>query len=209
MVDHALHNEGQPPSYETVKSYRHKLQPLLSKANAIAEARCFAFGLPNTSIHRAVIGILSDFAEKVRYYNLDLITKGHIETENPIAVWWQHVTQPVLDKHQPHRAVRREARELGELADRVGTLRYQTEEGSSVISIADMLSRDADRRAAIPWERMYVLQIARFLAKLLGELGHIAQVEHTIYAPDFSEIFQLFDQDDDRLRRLKTWSIYI
>ncbi len=52
------------------------------------------------------------------------------------------------------------------------------------------------------------MQIARFLARLLSELGTQAQAVGMDTVPYFSEFFVTFNNDDDYFRSRKTWSIY-
>ena len=61
---------------------------------------------------------------------------------------------------------------------------------------------------ARPWERIYVLQIARFVGKVMSSLGYAAQGQRLEDVPYFSEFFAIFNNQDAYLRRRKVWSIH-
>jgi hypothetical protein len=52
---------------------------------------------------------------------------------------------------------------------------------------------------------MYVLQIARFLARLLSELGSLGYRMSPQIIPELSEFYRVFENDDREFRKRKTW----
>ena len=66
--------------------------------------------------------------------------------------------------------------------------------------------RSAEAQRARPWERMYLLQLARFVATVLRELGERAQARR-LSVPCLIEFFYLFMETDRYFRTRKTWSL--
>jgi hypothetical protein len=52
------------------------------------------------------------------------------------------------------------------------------------------------------------MQIIRFLAFLLSDVGYAAHARSLSDVPHLSEFFAIFKNDDNYLRRRKRWSIY-
>jgi hypothetical protein len=215
-VDYAITEGGAYPAPGALRHAGHDLAKLLDDADRIAGRRGLSSTdrLPRTDIHGAIVSTLSEFANNVtRYFNLDLVTQdprivGH---EDPVAAWSQRVTKRVLAKHyRPHLREQHEtqARQIEVLLADVTRVRFHAETGEPITDVYDGSRRSAAARIARPWERMYVLQIARFLGKLLGHLGYLAHTEGLEDIPYFSEFFAIFNNRDSYLRRRKTWSIH-
>ncbi|HWC47867.1 MAG TPA: hypothetical protein VG448_03190 [Solirubrobacterales bacterium] len=213
VVDHAL-REGDFPSNEQVRRYRHDLSSLLEAVDKVAKGLSLDADrrLPQTEIHKGIIGTLSNFADNLtRYYNLDLVTRaaGVQEREDPIAEWVAQVTQPVLAKHYRERHQRHHLANAYAMEQAAGPhmmVRFFTEDGKLIDSPGAMVLRSLETEFARRWERMYVLQLARFVGKVLSELGFRGNGRGDI--PYFSEFFALFGNSDAYLRGRKTWSIH-
>jgi hypothetical protein len=213
VVDHALSKDGAFPASETLKSYGHRLHDLLALTEQIVVRRGIEISRPTSAIHGGIIDTLSEFATNVtRYYNLELLAgDGKVATrDDPIAAWYRRVTEPILALHykaQVREKHEREARALEALIGDFTSVRHQSETGEVIDSVYKGSALSAANRAAKPWERMYVLQIARFVGAALGELAHAAHVAE-LEVPAFVEMFGLFNNDDALFRNRKTWSIY-
>lgn len=212
VLDHAL-TEGDFPDEKKVRRFGHDLSQLLGAADAVA-ARLQLPGderLPRSPIHEGIITTLSNFATNVtRYYNLDVLTgaSGVEEREDPIVEWIRLVTQPVLERHYTSRAERghlENAASIEAMAAPYMVVRFFTEDGTLIDSPGAASIRTAETEFARRWERMYVLQLGRFVGSLLGELGHLGRATHEI--PHLSEYFGIFRNSDKYFRERKTWSI--
>ncbi|HVY77066.1 MAG TPA: hypothetical protein VG898_01005 [Solirubrobacterales bacterium] len=216
VVDHALEHEGKYPSNEQVKRYGHDLSSLLEAADGVAGRREIEpeRRLPKSDIHDGIVGTLSNFATNLtRYYNLDLVTDA-AEVEDrvdPIVEWLQRVTEPVLALHYPQRSLRRNLSRAMAIEEMVGPymlVRFFAEDGTPIQTAGAASLRTAETEFARRWERMYVLQLARFVGAVLAELGFQAQVTGFEDIPYFSEFFSLFHNSDAYFRNRKTWSIH-
>ncbi|HET8956062.1 MAG TPA: hypothetical protein VFN18_10430 [Solirubrobacterales bacterium] len=212
MLDHAV-SEGDFPSEKKMRRFGHNLSELLDAADEVAgrlqqsdEAR-----LPRSEVHQGIVTTLSNFATNVtRYYNLDVLTgaSGVEGREDPIVEWIRRVTQPVLERHYTSRAERghlENAAAMEAVAGPYMMVRFFTEDGILIDSPGAMSMRMAETEFARRWERMYVLQLARFVGSLLGDLGYLGTATHEI--PHLSEYFGIFRNSDRYFRERKTWSI--
>jgi hypothetical protein len=213
IVDHSI-EKGDFPSNEEVRRYGHDLSLLLAAADRVAERLEMPSEkrLPGSAIHQGIIKTLSDFARNLtRYYNLDLVTgaTGVEDREDPIAEWVERVTMPVLVLHYPEASQRRHlanAAAIEQMAGPTMFVHFFAEDSQLIDSAGAASLRTAETEFARRWERMYVLQLARFVGGVLGELGHRGMKRGDI--PYFSEVFGLFGNPDSYLRSRKTWSIH-
>ncbi len=197
----------------TLKDYGHDLGTLLGEADALAER----YGLegdgrlPRSEIHTAIIEVLGDFANNLtRYYNLEFVAgDARAAAEDPITSWFNRVTIPVLKMHDAERSRKRreeQAAMMGAFED-FALVRHHAEDGTPISSMEAGALHVGATKFARRWERMYVLQIARFLGELMYALGVKAQGTNPDI-PYFVEFFVLYLNDDSFLRSRKTWSIY-
>jgi hypothetical protein len=118
---------------------------------------------------------------------------------------------PVLNSHYRRRQRERHevnASQVEDLLREVATVRFHAETGVELNSAYDASLLLGMTRFAIPYTRMYVMQIARFLGGLLSELGYAGYQLESPIIPHLSEFFAIFNQPDDYFRRRKRWSIY-
>jgi hypothetical protein len=216
VVDHALTNAGVFPTNKEVRDYGHNLARLLDQADAIAERRNLTGNsrLPRTEIHAGIISVLTDFANNVtRYYNLDFITGGRrvAQRDDPTKAWFRLVVTPVLEKHYGPRQqerYRRNAQIISELMQPFTMVRHVAETGEPLDTVFDASLQTGVTEFAKPYVRMYVLQLVRFIGRLLGELGYAAYGTQLDTIPHLSEFFAIFNNDDEYFLKRKTWSIY-
>ncbi len=216
VVDYAASNGGTFPANDTVRKYGHDLAKLLERADQIADARG-ATGdgrLPRSTIHNAIVSVLTDFATNVtRYYNLELVT-AHVPAvakQDPIAMWFEKVVEPILGKHYTQRHQIRHgmnAKLVSKILDPIAVVRFTSEQGASLDNAFSASMQTAMTDFAKPLARMYVLHFARFFSHLFTSLTHAAHAAQVPVIPYLSEFFAIFDNDDTLFRRRKTWSIY-
>jgi hypothetical protein len=216
VVDHALINAGTFPSNEEVRDYGHNLARLLDQADAIAERRKLSADvrLPRTEIHAGIITVLTDFASNItRYYNLDLITGNPriAQRDDPTKAWFQMVVTPVLKKHYGARQQerhRKNAQIIAEIMQPIAMVRHVAETGEPLETVFAASLQTGVTEFAKPYVRMYVMQLIRFIGRLLGELGYAAYSTQLDTVPHLSEFFAIFNNDDEYFLKRKTWSIY-
>lgn len=217
VVDYALENKGKFPSNKELRAYGHNLRELLERADQIAARRGLSspkYRMPQSIIHTSIVKVLSDFATNItRYYNLDFVTgqPNAARIIDPVASWFQSVTQPILDKHyKEHHRLKHEynARLIHQILSPFSLIRFHDEKGEELNTPFDASKQTAITDFAKPYTRMYVMQIIRFLARLLSELGYASYGKRLGIIPQFSEFFGIFNNSDKYFKERKTWSIY-
>lgn len=117
----------------------------------------------------------------------------------------------MLDAHyRPHQKERhqRNAQLIDQLIGEYTLVRHHSEAGDLLDSVYEASMQTAITDFAKPYTRMYVMQIARFLAQLLSELGYAAHHCGLETVPHLSEFFAIFNNSDKYFKQRKTWSIY-
>ncbi|MEJ7784472.1 MAG: hypothetical protein WKF96_06685 [Solirubrobacteraceae bacterium] len=208
-LDAALANDGAFLDGAALRRFGHRLDGLLDSVADRADARGVALAQrPSTGIHRAIIAALTDFAANVnRYYNLEILAAASVTAHDPIAVWHTTVTRPVLAAHYTEGQRRRDEERAAAISVPATTMVWVVatgETGEPVRDLEDVMLRGARGRVARPWERMYILQLARYVTRVIGEFGVQAQAKG-MPVPFLEEYFQAFQVDDADFRSRKTW----
>lgn len=218
VVHHAIENKGRFPTEADLRRYGHNLNRLLARLDEISRVihptKEPHRHLPHTPIHLGVVEVLSDFANNVtRYYNLDLVagSPSIANTQEPVAQWFDRVVTPILAAHykegirQKHE---RNAQLIQELMGPHSMVSYTAESGTPLNSLFDASMQTAITSFATPYVRMYVMQIIRFVAVLISELGHLALRNGLQTVPYLSEFFAVFNNSDAYFKSRKCWSIH-
>lgn len=214
LVDYAIDNGGRFPAERAMRSYGHDLATLLSSVEAIGIRRDLDAELPATQIHKDIISTLSNFATNVtRYYNVNVLVGSSTvgPSDDPIAAWYRKVTEPIIAARYTARRRDRDtanAHIMETLAGPFSMVRHESETGERIDSLYAGANATSVTKVAKPWERMHVLQIARFVGNIVSDLGRVAQSKGVSDIPDLSEFFAIFGNDDSYFRSRKVWSIY-
>lgn len=208
-LDAAVSSQGQFLDGASLRRYGHRIDHLFGEVDRVARARGISDArLPDTPIHRAILRTVTDFASNLgRYYNLEVLSPEGSSRDDPIGAWYARVTKPVLQEHDTERRRSRDEAKIAALvppANVFVSVVATSEAGDQIRDVADLMRRRAEANAARPWERMYVLQLARFVTRVIGELASLAQ-QTGLYVPFLDEYFYEFQLDDGEFRRLKIW----
>lgn len=210
VSEHAVRNKGEFPHAATVRTHGHDLPRLLQLVTQIGSRYTDVKAPHNSTIHDAVMEIVTTFANNVtRYYNLESLTRTP-DAQEPAAAWFERVTMPVLTNHASATSIRRvlsNAQIVDAILSGVSLVRFQHESG---VPLTDAFSASAWTgltELARPWERMYVLRIARHLGLVLSEIS-FESYQANVMLPHYGDFFGIFNNDDRYLRSRKTWSIY-
>lgn len=217
LVDYAIQNKGAFPDNQQLRQFGHDLKSLLLAVDAVAASGRLSVDverLPHSPIHDGIIDTLTDFASNVtRYYNLDVVTNAPRANQavDPVASWFSHVVEPIIAKHiseKQQEQVEANAALMEALTGDVTMVLHHSETGQTLDTVYDASRLTGLTKRAEPYVRLYVLQIVRFLASVLSDLGYQAQVAGLDDVPYLSEVFGIFNNDDSMLKSRKTWSIY-
>jgi hypothetical protein len=217
MIDKALTQKGKFPSEESIRNYGHNLAKLLNAVDSVSIARGLTSEwtrLPSDSIHNAIIAELNKFSDNVtRYYNIEFLTNPTVKNriKDPILSWYDNVTTKVLARHLKQRSkqiIETKAKFIGDMLSENTLSRTWNEKGEFVNNIYEESEWAQEVVFARKYVRMYVLQIARFLSCMARELTYISHKAGLEVIPDLIEIYGIFCNEDDLLKRRKTWDIY-
>lgn len=214
LIEHAIQNKGSFPDNQQMRRYGHDLQTLLLAADQIVSVSGKVRRLPTDAVHLAIVGTLSEFATNItRYYNLDFLTNapGVQTREDPIAKWFRTVVSPVIEQHVPvhkRQQIEHNARVMQQLMGPFSTVLHHAENGTELTSVGATSMQTGLLESALPYVRLHVLQIVRFLGSVMSELGYQAHVIGLKDIPHLSEYFAIYNNDDSMLKSRKIWSIY-
>lgn len=215
-VNHALNNAGNFPTPNILRSFGHNLADLLAAVDSLAEHIGLPSSerMPNSEIHNGIVSVLTEFASNVtRYYNLDFVM-GNVHRNaqgDPIGSWYELVTLPILRKHltaKRKEKIERNAKQVSLLMEPITLVSHTSETGEHLSSVYEASVRTGLTEFSNPFERMYVLQFARFYAYVMSALTYAAYKERMEFIPHLSEFFAIYNNDDSYLKSRKTWSIY-
>lgn len=186
------------------------------RAKGIAEEKVWrdeVAPIPSSRIHDGILQTLTDFANNVtRYSNINLLVGiGEQGSKDAIEEWYRTVTQPILGRHYPTGRRNRDARNAALMANILNDCSYTSfhdELGARISSAEEASIRLAMSSFAKRYERLYVLQILRFLGALLSDLGGGASKRQLEDIPSISDFFRIFYHSDDLFLRRSTWSVY-
>jgi hypothetical protein len=193
-----------------MRTLGHRLTVLLDEVQVMVGRRWPAEGelaRPADDVHGAIIEILNEFAIGGRYHNLDALAGAVVR--DPVAAWWADVVSVVIARNLTAEQVERATRWAAFVDAAVGDItlvRQHHVDGSDVRDVSSLALQGTLNADAVPWTRMYTLQIARWLARVLATLSDDALRERDPDIPYLLEFFSRFDQPDRNLRRLKRWT---
>jgi hypothetical protein len=211
VSDHALRHRGRFPESKILRSYGHDLAKLLNRVEAIAAQYEDVEALAMSPIQEAVVDIVGTFAKNVtRYYNLEMLTREMPHATEPAAAWFTKVTLPTLQEHVRASSIDRvmtNAEVVDTMLSGIAQVRFHSETGELISDVFSASARTGLTELAKPWERMYVLRIARYLGRVLSEVS-FESYRTRIELPHFSDFFGMYENSDSYFRSRKTWSIY-
>lgn len=215
LADHAINHQGSFPGNRDLRAIGHDVVSLLNLCEQIGKCldlqRDYS-SRPSDLIHKGIEEVLSLFATKLRYYNLDHLSGSGSDLADPIAMWWEKVATPICERHYTSRQREQDVQEAAVVEDAFGgntLVIHSTEDGTPIQCISEMFRRSRATRVVQRYGRMYVLQIARWLSSIIFELSQTGAYERRIEALlGLHEPFAIFRNEDAYLRRRKRWSIY-
>jgi hypothetical protein len=215
LADHAIQHGGRFPNDEDLRAIGHDVKSLFAQCEAtgahLDQDRPFA-ARPSDPIHRAIEDVLSLFARKLRYYNLNYLAGSHEGQDDPIALWWEQIAVPICERYYSKRqreVDERDAKAMRAMFADAAIFLHAAEDGHPMTDIQELYTRGRATRVVQRYGQLYVLQITRWLASILFELSHQGGYVHCIQPLlGLHEPFAIFYNEDKYFRSRKTWSIY-
>lgn len=214
VIDHALEHVGQFPTNTILKqSYGHDLDSLFRKAQEIRARRVdegLHWDLVDANVATRIMKVLSEFARRTRYYNLDVLTASSVSPNqrDPLAAWFEDVASVLVASYAPSRA-RRDMSFADFLDDVLGdrsAVRHTTEDGRALVSIRDLALHEALMEHVQKEATFHCATIVRYLGEILRALNHHSGPQGVIQIPYLSEFFAGFDNSDSYLKRRRTFT---
>lgn len=208
MLDHYIETNGRFPDFKYLKNeIGHNLKLLQDKAEQVVVRRNLAAQAPSSPIHKAIVFLLSNFAEGDRYSNVNLVIGANRQAD-PIAAWHAQVDLPLFESRvtaRRKRTIAENAHVISRLTGAFAHVLHTSEVGSEVTDVEEASNMTGLYEAVAPHRQLYVLQIIRFWAELLRELQYRAQALGKQDIPYFGELFAAFENDDAYMKTRKTW----
>lgn len=192
---------------KAMREHGHRLDGLVRSVDEMCKRRGFDVERPSAPIHDAIIDVLTGFATNGRYHHLDRLA-GASESEDAGKLWWDTVIVPLAELHYPtkkrafHEWV---AEDLGSKMDEFSMTMGSHVAGGEITSQRQALLDGQMLPVVLPWSRVYVLQIARWLALVMRELTYASYRARDPEVPALNEFFGIFNVDDRYMRSRKTW----
>lgn len=215
LSDYIINSGGTFPTNQDLRNIGHDQSSLLFKCEKVSISlnpdRDYIVR-PNDPIHSGIQEVLSLFATKLRYYNLNRLTAATQTQQDPVALWWEKVATPICDRHYPQQQ-RRKAESRAALVEHIlgdkTVVIHSTETGEGINNLHTLFTHDRKTSVIQKYGQFYTLQIVRWLSSIMFELSHIGAYEkrmETLIGLD--EPFSVFLNNDKYLRGRKAWSIY-
>ncbi|MFG2282781.1 hypothetical protein ACGFNQ_29380 [Streptomyces asoensis] len=209
QVDRKL-THGDFLAHKEMRALSHNLVSLFDAVEEVRQRRYSGdgrFDRPGDPIHESIVRILADFANGGRYFHLDYLGGGQAPGGDAAARWWELVVGETSRRHYGAGKRKRDferAKLLESLFDGAALVRDSLVNGVEIDTVEKAAAVNLQNEAVIPWCRMYTLQIVRWLARLLIELGYDGNGGEDV--PYFADFFSPLNQDDGTLRSRKTWT---
>lgn len=217
IADFVIQNGGRFPSNKELKNkIGHDLDHLFDHAETIS-IRCRQgkkhWERPRTEIHNAIVSVLTEFARRSRYYNLDAVTSSSpAQPSDPMFAWNEQVIKPIIEKHlsaNQRAKIEKNANLIHAMLSEHALVRFTDESGNIMNTVYSASRRSGETDIARKWIPLYILQLARWLTLMLDHLSHEGAYGHQIDALlGLDEHFAIFANEDAYFKSRRTWSIY-
>lgn len=213
MAKIALHVDSkiETGSFVPKKQMRDLGHNLLTLFDAVEEMALRRYSLdsdpyylrPTDPVHAAISEILSEFAVSGRYNHLDRLGTG-TTPETPESRWDAEVIMPIVNRHISTEKLAADKAiwdALGRDTRHIATASVRDVNGMHLLKLEEIAFRQRQYSRSNSWARMYALQLGRWLATILAELGF--EAISTKQVPYLGEYFAWLRNDDRTLRSLK------
>jgi hypothetical protein len=177
LADYAIRNGRVFPTDQDLRKIGHDLSSLIAKCeeigDGISQDRHFKTR-PNDPIHRGIEDVLSLFATKLRYYNLNHLAGADRGQEDPVALWWEKVATPICERHYSKRQREKDKADADAMESFFGEssiVVHTAETGDPIRNVNSLFARARATRVVQKYGRLYTMQIVRWLASIMYDLS--------------------------------------
>ena len=206
IYDFRQQNNNNYPTNDYLRKFSHNISELYSHTMKIADSynlQGLYAELSNDNLHQQIIELLSDFAIKTRYFNLDTITGKKSESQEPLKLWNTTINHEIIKRHYKTNSVNEKFDELVDnlYSENVFVL-HHNDDGKPILNYNDLINEKKFLEVKQKYSMYYVYNVVRYLSCLLQTIDKGLM-------PVASEYFQIFRITDKKyILSLKTWDIY-
>lgn len=206
LYDYRLDNNGSNPGNNFFKrEFGHDIDKLIKTAQRVNRKRGFKIddSSLDDEIVKRIIPLLNDFADKMRYYNLNYLSGETQPGVEPLKRWDSEVASLILQRHyrtSPKRQLHQQ-RLAEALAGRT-VVWFTAEDGSEINSVDAMLQHGDLIHTKQKYSMFYLHSIVHFLSTLFSELEMSGN-----FFPNLREYFEIFQEGSRRhFLNKKSWN---
>ncbi|WP_072680710.1 hypothetical protein [Arcobacter sp. LA11] len=210
LLDYYISNNGEFPTDKFLRKLGHNINKLYKKSVEIKEKYDFNFNYLNSldsEIHKNMINILSDFATRDRYENLNVLVNASQEN-NPISLWFNLVDVKLFDKHiseKKKQKIVHNADIIHMLTGQFTSVLHSSEDGGLISDVREGSFRTGVYSSVSPYRQLYLAQIVRYWTELLWKLQYKAMAIGKEEIPYFSDMFGCFYNDNSYFRGIRNY----
>lgn len=212
LLDYYIHNNMTFPNEDYIRKIGHDLSELYNKSHELIKRNNIQlrFDLPNTTIHKDIMKILTNFAKGDRYANLNALVNSKHQTD-PILEWSQKVDDTLFDLRVSKKK-KEDIKLFSEFIENaIGSMvmvRHFGEDRQSIDSVESGSYRTGKWEATAKYRQLYTAHIIRYWADLLSILADRARELNSKEwdIPYLNEFFVIFRCPDSYLLTRKTYT---
>ena len=195
---------GTPPTNNYIKdNYGHKIILLYEKVKEIKERRELQLEfLDNLDeiIYQNILNILSQFAQRDRYYNIDSLIST-ARTDDAKKTWYETVDVILYEQRVSRKRkekIQFDAMMVNSFISDFTMVHHIQEDGTPLDNVLDASRATGIFEVTSPYRRLSVYQIMRYFVEIITNLGELPSSLDSVQReiPYFSEIFRIFFNDD-------------
>lgn len=211
LLDYYISNNGEFPTDKFLRSLGHDINKLYNKSIDIKEKHNFNFKYLNNlnnEIHINMLNIISDFATRDRYENLNILVNAKQEN-NPISLWFTLVDLNLFEKHitkKKKQKIAHNAEVIHRLTSPLTSVLHSSEDGNIITDVREGSFRTGIYNSVTPYRQLYLAQIVRYWTELIWKLQYKAMDIGKDEIPYFSDMFGCFYNDNSYFRGIRNYN---
>ena len=209
IIEHIATNNLAMPNKRQLKSYGHDIEELYDQCVEIAKAR--GVDVPDRNslhpIQNEIISLLSEFAQRARYHNLDALSPSHVGRD-PLE-HWAKIVAAILQNDVPKAQKDRILRQSNLIATAIDEITTTLMHGldKTPLTTEEALALPGLHDKVAKYAVLHMIKILSPLRELTSELSHLAYTLNTPEPvfPQMQEFIQWLRDDRQYVLRKKRW----
>ncbi|WFF01806.1 hypothetical protein [Micromonospora sp. WMMD964] len=203
---------GPPTEKQFRREYSHDLLKLFAKIEEIRVlyAGRLHWSLPNIDVSLKALGIISDFAQITRYYNMDLLVGSARVTSmrDPVEAWYSEIASWILEVKYPEKRKARDERWaefLDATISEFSAVAFTAEDGTPISTIREATLRSSQMEIIQREGTVVCACLARHVSELFFPLEMDARKNGAADVPSLHEFFAFLNNKESFFRSRKTF----